>query len=338
MSGLIDVSVVIRVRNERDALVRTLERLQTQSFDGCFEVIVIDNESTDGSKDAAIEQGARVFTLPRDLFTYGRAINLGVARAQGAMVVLLSAHAWPLSTDWMQNMVDNLRSSAKTMGVFCRQVPNYEIGTRETLRFALFDKGTTAITRALIEQRLAAGQSLYRASYFSNSAVILRKWAVQRFPMRDLPYAEENAFALDCILDGFEVLYTAEPYVVYMAPVSARGLYHQFRRQMIAEKLIENSYAHKFSLDYRFSKVNLAAMLDLLLMPVHVQILVVKILFDPKYKSGSRARKYECSALAGICGRVMGVFTWRKFRHTMEVDRLMLELADKSMILESSRR
>ena len=137
--------------------------------------------------------------------------------------MLLSAHAWPVAADWIQNMVDALQTSDKTMGVFCKQVPDGEIGTREALRFAPFDRGAFTLTRALIEKRLAVGQSLYQASYFSNSAAILRKNAVERFPMRDLPYAEENAFALDCILDGLQVVYAANLCVTYSGEVWQKG-------------------------------------------------------------------------------------------------------------------
>ena len=48
--------MIIRVRNERDALMRTLQNFDAQVYDGRFEVIVIDNESTDGSKTAAMER------------------------------------------------------------------------------------------------------------------------------------------------------------------------------------------------------------------------------------------------------------------------------------------
>ena len=331
MSQAIDVSVIIRVRNERNALVRALENLNEQVFNGIYEVIVIDNESEDNSKNAALERGAQVYSLPRGLFTYGRAINLGAARARGSMLVLLSAHAWPLSSDWLQKMVDTLQASANTMGVFCKQLPDQKIGRREALRFAPFSRETFAMTRKLIAQRLTEGESLYCASYFSNSAVILRKDAAERFPMRDLPYAEENAFALDCILDGMQAVYAAELQVVYQGPVSVKGLYHQARRQMIAEKLIEDGYAKSFDADYRYWKVNTEAVVNLLLMPFHVFTLGASMVFDENYRMGSRARTYDYCAMAGIWGRFVGACTWRKYRHTMDVDHSMLEVANKSM-------
>src|SRR5436309_14320635 len=76
------VSVLIRVLNEEHALRRLFECLRVQKLDRPFEVVVIDNESDDGSANVARARGARVFTLPRSLFGYGRAINVGVKRSE----------------------------------------------------------------------------------------------------------------------------------------------------------------------------------------------------------------------------------------------------------------
>src|ERR1700719_2268664 len=86
------VSVLIRVHNEEPALRRL------------FEFLVIDNESKDESAEVAKRMGARVFTFPRSLFSYGRAINVGVRLCCGDLIVLLSAHSWPQGDDWLSRM------------------------------------------------------------------------------------------------------------------------------------------------------------------------------------------------------------------------------------------
>ncbi|HXA84458.1 MAG TPA: glycosyltransferase family A protein [Candidatus Dormibacteraeota bacterium] len=100
------VSVLIRVRNEEHALRRLFECLHIQKLDRPFEVVVIDNESDDGSAKVAMAMGARVFTFPRSLFGYGRAINVGVKLCRGDLIVLLSAHSWPQGDDWLSRMVN----------------------------------------------------------------------------------------------------------------------------------------------------------------------------------------------------------------------------------------
>ena len=248
------------------------------------------------------------------------------------MLVLLSSHAWPSAPDWLERMVDLLHSSEQTMGVFCKQIPIEELGYREALRFEPFSRPNFTLTEALIRKRLAEGESLYDASYFSNSAVILRESATETFPMRDLPYAEENAFALDCILNGMQVIYASQPAAYYRGPVSSKGLYHQALRQMIAEKLIEHEYARHFDPGYRFSVVNLRALGQVVLLPVHFMRLGWQIIFDPRYTVGARARTFDLCALAGVLGRLVGAYTWRRYRHTMEVDLLKLAEANKVLV------
>src|SRR5258708_12338298 len=102
------VSVLIRVLNEEHARRRLFECLRIQKIDRPFEVVVIDNESDDGSAKVASAMGARVFTLPRSLFGYGRAINVGVKLCRGDLIVLLSAHSWPQGDDWVSVMVDGV--------------------------------------------------------------------------------------------------------------------------------------------------------------------------------------------------------------------------------------
>src|SRR5947209_20617800 len=87
------VSVLIRVLNEEHALRRLFECLRIQKLERPFEVVVIDNESDDGSAKVARAMGARVFTFPRSLFGYGREINVGAILCSVDLIVLLSAHS-----------------------------------------------------------------------------------------------------------------------------------------------------------------------------------------------------------------------------------------------------
>src|SRR5947209_18637126 len=94
------VSVLIRVLNEEHALRHLFECLRIQKLHRPFEVVVIDNESDDGSAKVARAMGARGFTLSRSLFGYGRAINVGVTQCRGDLSVLLSSQSWPQGDGW----------------------------------------------------------------------------------------------------------------------------------------------------------------------------------------------------------------------------------------------
>jgi rhamnosyltransferase len=331
MAASYDVSILVRVRNERDALERLLVCLAEQVFDGSFEVIVVDNDSEDGTSRVALARGARVFSLPRHLFTYGRAINLGINRCSADLIVLLSAHAWPQDENWLQEMVNALRPFPNIDAAFCAQIPDPPVGRHEELRFSSFSIRSCVMNQQVVCRRLQDGLSLYKASYFSNSACIIRKESARLFPMRDLPYAEENAFALDCITHGREVAYVETPIVCYRGPISLRRLYEQARRQMIAEKLIEEFYARAFVCKRPRALAALRLAADAASIPASLIGIAYRALFDSRYSFGSRALQYDICAVGGLWGRLVGALTWRRFRNTIAIDQEAFQQADAAM-------
>jgi GT2 family glycosyltransferase len=90
-SSALAVSVVIVSWNVRDLLVQCVKSVQEQVRSGTpsIEIIVVDNDSSDGSIAAAAELGARVVSAGENL-GYGRANNLGFAAARGRYVLVLN--------------------------------------------------------------------------------------------------------------------------------------------------------------------------------------------------------------------------------------------------------
>ena len=52
----------------------------------------------------------------------GKAINLGVSKSNGEIIVLLSAHCIPVNNMWLSNLIENLKFK-KVAGVYGRQEP-----------------------------------------------------------------------------------------------------------------------------------------------------------------------------------------------------------------------
>ena len=97
-----DISVVIAAHNQRDRLRLVLSGLAVQTCSEEFEVIVVDDGSTDGTGDflRAYEQmPISVISLAANVGRC-RARNIGIAEARGDLVAFLDGDALP-SPDWL---------------------------------------------------------------------------------------------------------------------------------------------------------------------------------------------------------------------------------------------
>lgn len=98
-----EITILIRNRNEAGPLRRVLEGLRQQTLP--FEVVVVDNDSTDGSADVYSEYQARVIRISKEEFTYGRALNAGFSAARTPFVLPLSAHSIPIGRTFLEECI-----------------------------------------------------------------------------------------------------------------------------------------------------------------------------------------------------------------------------------------
>lgn len=97
----VKLSIVIRSRNEGVFLHKVLDALKAQICSFCYEIIIVDNESTDGTREMCQHYNVRIVNISKSEFTYGRAINLGIENAKGDIILLLSAHSLPIGPDFL---------------------------------------------------------------------------------------------------------------------------------------------------------------------------------------------------------------------------------------------
>ncbi len=84
-------------------------------------LVVIDNGSTDGSKEWLNLQPVTVISLHRN-FGHGAALDLGVLAARTQNVVVLDVDAFPISENWLDVLVSMLDNGAHVAGAHGGQV------------------------------------------------------------------------------------------------------------------------------------------------------------------------------------------------------------------------
>ena len=99
-----DVTVVMLTYNRWD-LTKEALRLLADVTEPRYEVVIVDNASTDGTLDELDRvEGARILRNPRNL-GFGPANNQGLAMARGRYLLLLNSDAW-VRPGWLEPLID----------------------------------------------------------------------------------------------------------------------------------------------------------------------------------------------------------------------------------------
>ena len=109
------MSVVVPTRNRAAYLAVALQSLQSQDIDEPYELIVVDDASTDSTPDAARRAGASLIRQPEPRGP-NAARNAGIAAAQGALVAIVDDDVLA-PPGWLRAMRDGGRRHPQA-GVF----------------------------------------------------------------------------------------------------------------------------------------------------------------------------------------------------------------------------
>ncbi|MWB94508.1 glycosyltransferase [Flavobacterium sp. GA093] len=116
------ISVVIRSKNQEKALEFLLKNLKERYSNDIEEIIVIDNLSIDNSKKIADYYQAKFVTI-KD-FSYGGSANLAASSASNNIVVIFSAHSYPVSPDFFKVIQQKFDANKNLAGLRCLHSTN----------------------------------------------------------------------------------------------------------------------------------------------------------------------------------------------------------------------
>jgi glycosyltransferase involved in cell wall biosynthesis len=108
------LSVVVPAHNEEDFLGACLDSLLDQDYPGDYEIIVVDNNSTDGTARVAADRGVRVVTESRPGVCWAR--QTGTLTAAGEIVVSTDADT-AYDRGWLSRIDGAFRADACLVAV-----------------------------------------------------------------------------------------------------------------------------------------------------------------------------------------------------------------------------
>jgi len=220
-------SIVIRANNEEMHIGRLLTGILQQTVQEP-EIILVDSGSTDATVAIALQYPVRVVHIPPDEFTFGRSLNLGIAAACGELIVIASAHVYPVYPDWLECLLRPFDDPQVALAygkqrggpasrfsekqVFARWFPD-ESSPRQAHPFC--NNANAAIRR-----------SLWEANLYDETLTGL----------------EDISWARRAIEAGYAIAYSAEAEIIHAHDETPRQVYNRYRREAMAFKRI---YPHE---------------------------------------------------------------------------------------------
>lgn len=200
------ISIVIRTKNEERWIGHCLSMVYDQNYEN-FEVILVDNESTDHTVEIAKRYPVDKF-INIEKFLPGKALNQGIRASSGDFIVCLSAHCVPKNRSWLSTLISNFENNEKLAGVYGRQLP-------------------TSFTDDLDKRDLLIvfGQDRrvqVKDYFFHNANSMLRRSVWDKFPFDEgVTNIEDRVWGKQLINNGYQIVYDPEAAVYHH-----HGLHH----------------------------------------------------------------------------------------------------------------
>ena len=213
------VTAVIRAYNEERHIGRLLSGLerQTQPPD---EVIVVDSGSTDATVDIATHYGARIVTIEKEKFSFGRSLNLGCEAAKGDLLLNVSAHVYPVYDTFVSHITAPF-ADPKVGITYGRQIGDHRTKYSES--------------RVLLKWFPTTNIPVQDHPFSNNANAVVRKslWKKLRYD-EELTGLEDLEFAKRAMAEDWKISYVADAPVVHVHEETWDRIRNRYRREAIA--------------------------------------------------------------------------------------------------------
>jgi rhamnosyltransferase len=241
------VSVAVPVLQGGERFRAVLAAVRAQRVDRPVELVVVDSGSTDGSPQAAREQGARVEEIPPGEFSHGGTRNRLMELSTGDHVAFLTQDAVPADDGWLAALLGGF-ALADDVALVCgphRPRPDASPMVRRELDgfFARFGDAPR------VDRSGGGPPPLGPASFFSSVNGAVARWAWERVPFGRVAYAEDQLLAADMLSAGLAKAYVPEAAVVHSHDYRGTGW---FRRVFDEFRALHEVHGHREPLSPRF--------------------------------------------------------------------------------------
>jgi glycosyltransferase involved in cell wall biosynthesis len=186
------VSIVIRAKNEAKWLASCLDAVSMQDHHD-YEVIVVDNQSTDHTRDIAEAYDCQIINITDEDFNFSRALNIGIEASNKPLIAMVSGHCVPVDDQWLTRLAMHFNDLG-VVAVYGRQEPLPDT--------APVDKRDLWITFGL-DRKVQE-----RDYFFHNANSMIRRTTWERTPFNEnIHGVEDQDWAKKVLGDGQRIVY-----------------------------------------------------------------------------------------------------------------------------------
>ena len=216
-------SIIIRAYNESQHIGRLLEGVRQQTVKD-VEVILVDSGSTDSTVTIAESFSAKIVHIPSAEFTFGRSLNLGIKSASCELIVIASAHVYPVYPDWLEKLLEPFQDNQVALAY----------GKQRG------DEGSKYSEHQIFHQWYPETGSHDQITAFCNNAnAAIRKslWEKHNYD-ESLTGLEDLEWAKWAKGEKYKIAYVAEAEITHIHNETPRGVYNRYRREAMALRRI----------------------------------------------------------------------------------------------------
>jgi glycosyltransferase involved in cell wall biosynthesis len=216
-------SIVIRAYNEERYIGRLLEGIRHQTLKD-VEILLVDSGSTDSTIAMAESFGTRIVHIPPEEFTFGRSLNFGIQASSRELIVIASAHVYPVYPDWLESLLRPFENEKVALAYGKQRGPEYAKFSEQQIFHQWFPD---------------VSKPIQETAFCNNANAAIRKSVWEKNPYDEtLTGLEDLAWAKWAKQRGYDIAYIAEAEVVHVHNETPRGVFNRYRREAMAFKQI----------------------------------------------------------------------------------------------------
>ncbi len=217
------ISIVIRCYNEEEHIGKLLAGVLAQSIKD-VEILLVDSGSTDATLSIARQFPVEVLEIAPGDFSFGRSLNLGCRAAHHPLIVIASAHVYPVYPDWLERL--------------CAPFSDPRVGL--TYGKQRGDPHSNFSEQQILARWFPDGAGGAQVHPFCNNAnAAIRRLAWEKRPYDEsLSGLEDLDWARWAQGEGYQIHYTPEAEIIHVHNETPQGVYNRYRREAMAFKRI----------------------------------------------------------------------------------------------------